>query len=363
MKLLLVVDAPGPAEFIAPVIPLLQKSYELALVAVKDSPAKILASFTPQRCDREDDAAGIWRARQPNALIAGMSSLAQGPYAVKRFTELAHAEKKPVICFQDYWANHRWPMNRAMMPHWNAVLVPDARAERYLREDGYQGTVAVTGNPSFDKFRAVDVAAERTRLRAQLKIPDSSFVILYSGTGTPQSEGEDKATFVFLAEAIRALRKAQPRIALIARPHPRDERPRRYEEYAPDLLHLDTSAVPLTDDLLPIADAIVSMYSTNLIHACYLRIPAISVLLPDAGRKRLAQIHLDDFPPNETGASIGVYENSVPRLTEIFEKLIADHSHRGFIKKIQDAQMKTFTLDHENAAERVRDAIIRLFPV
>ena len=357
MKLLVAVDAPGPAEFIAPVIPLLQQKFDLSLVTVKESPSLILKNFNPIRCDSEAGVSELYSKISPDALLLGMSSLTQGPYVVERFAEAAHREGKLIIAFQDYWANHRWPMNFKMMKYWTAVLVPDALAEQFLRDDGYAGKIFVTGNPAFDRFRNENVGAERSRLRAKFNIHNSSFIILYSGTGTPQSETADKVTFALLAEAMCLLIHEGGAPILIARPHPRDEHPTRYQEYAPDLPHLDTSRVSLSDELLPMADAVVSMYATNLIHACYLRIPAVSILLPEAGRMRLAQIHLDDFPPTTVGASIGVYENNPRALADTFTRLQNDAEYRAVLLH---AQTKFFHPESVPAFERVISAIIHL---
>src|SRR3989344_1925101 len=125
-KILIVVDAPGPAEFIAPIIPEL-KTYDTQLVTIGESPTKILSKYRPARCDSEKDAEQIYKNFSPDALLIAMSSLTTGPYVAGRFTDLAAEESRPIICFQDFWANHRWPMNFKMMPKWNAVLTIEDR--------------------------------------------------------------------------------------------------------------------------------------------------------------------------------------------------------------------------------------------
>src|SRR3989344_5558996 len=189
-KILCVVDAPGPAEFIAPVIPLF-RGIELRLVAVKGAPTEILKKFHPLRCDTEAEAEAIYQKHKPDALLVAMSSLMLGPYVNKRFTELFHESGKPIIAFQDYWANHRQPQNAIVQSYWDALLVPDALAERYVEEDGFHGNVYVTGNPAFEKFKNVKVADERKRLRKKFGISEAAKVIFYAGTGTPQSAGAD----------------------------------------------------------------------------------------------------------------------------------------------------------------------------
>lgn len=354
-KILIVVDAPGPAEFILPVVSLLKKRCEVKVVAVKDSPAKILGKYKTVRCDKEEDAEEIYKRFNPDILLVATSSLVLGPYVNNRFTELAHKDNKKIICFQDFWANHRWPMNFKMLKYWQIMLVPDKLAENYLRKDNYKGKIIITGNPSFDRFKKRNLAKERKNLKKKFKIKDDEFVILYIGQGTPQSYREDGITFKFLIKTIKSL-KEKNKIMLIARPHPRDENPDRYKKLSRGIKILDTSKILLTDDIAPMADILVSMYSTNAIHACYLRIPVISILLPNAGRKMLRKISVDDFAPNKTGASIGVYENSEKILKEKVEKILTDKKFRAAIKK---KQKKYFSLSGKLSAEKVAEAVLK----
>jgi len=350
-KILCVVDAPGPAEFIAPVIPLF-RGIELRLVAVKGAPTEILKKFHPLRCDTEAEAEAIYQKHKPDALLVAMSSLMLGPYVNKRFTELFHESGKPIIAFQDYWANHRQPQNAIVQSYWDALLVPDALAERYVEEDGFHGNVYVTGNPAFEKFKNVKVADERKRLRKKFGISEAAKVIFYAGTGTPQSAGADNRTFAIFADAIRALDKAYE-IVCIAHPHPRDEYPKRYREAAPDLPFVEIRE-GISDSFLPIADVVISMYSTSLIHACYLRIPAVSIVFPGAGKRRLQIVGLDDFPPNTFGASVGVYEESWEALGHALQDIFEKPSVRGKLRKNQE---KYFQFPEKSSAEAVRETI------
>ena len=163
-KILIVVDAPGPAEFILPVVPLLKKC-DVKVVTVKDSPMRILKKYRPIRCDKKEDAEKIYKKFNPDILLIAISSLVLGPYVNNRFTELAHKDAKKNICFQDFCANHRWPMNFKMLKYWQTMLVPDKLAENYLRKDGYEGKIIITGNPSFDRFRKRNLVKERKNLR------------------------------------------------------------------------------------------------------------------------------------------------------------------------------------------------------
>lgn len=363
MKILIVVDAPGPAEFIFPVMPLLQKNNGILLVTV-DQPTqaahKILQKYNPTSCSSEEEAEPIYQKFNPDILLVGMSSLVLGPYVNKKFAELAHADGKKIISFQDFWANHRWPMNWQMLKFCNAVLTPDEMAKNFLEQDGYEGKIIITGNPAFDKFSDINVAAERKKLRQKFNLSEKDFVILHSGTGTPQSWQEDEVTFKFLAEVIRNFRNSSipqlfnSKLIIISRPHPRDEQPNRYQKLAPDLNLLDVSSFGLTEEILPIADVVIAMYATNLIHSCYLRIPAISILLPNGGKKRLEKISLTDFPPNAVRATIGIYHQSTKELKEVLIKIINNQDYRDEIRKNQE---KFFPVSQEQHAQKIVKAI------
>lgn len=354
LKILIVVDALGPAEFIDPVIPILSKSFELRIVAVKESPAKIMKQHKPVLCNSELEAESIYKKFKPDILLVATSSLVLGPFVNNKFTELAYADKKKIVCFQDYWANHRWPMNFKMMDRWDAVITGDNLGKNFLLQDGFGGKIFVTGHPAFDKFLDVNVAKEKARLREKLKINLDAPVILHSGTGTPQSEKEDAVTFNFLAKAIREIKKEYPNLVFISRPHPRDENPSRYNQLAPDLGLLDTSSIDLTENLLPVADVVVAMYATNLIHACYLRIPAISILLPNAGKKRLEQISLTDFPPSAEGATISIYKENLSLLKETLVKSLFD---RHFLRELEEKQKQFFALGNNSSAKKVAEVL------
>lgn len=358
-KVLVVVDAPGPAEFIEFVIPILAKKCELLVVTVNtvtEAAYKVLKKYKPLRCDREEDAERIYKNFDPDILAIGTSALLLGPYVNNKFIELAHFASAKIICFQDLWANHRWPMNFKMMKYLDKVLAPDKLAEKFLLEDGYSGKIVVTGNPNFDRYIKLDKEKERRWLREKFNLQENDFVMLYVGRGTPQSLEYDEMTFKFFANAAASViwKMPEKNIVTISRPHPRDENPMRYKRYSNELKMLDTSEFPSSDDLLPIADVIVGMLSTNHLEACYLKIPAICIILPKAGKIMLEKISLVDFPPNLVGANIGVYRDNVDELKNILKKVIVD---KKFVASIQKAQAKYFPLPKTPAAKKVAKEI------
>ena len=358
------VDAPGPAEFIEMAIPLLKQKSEVEIAAVKNSPYEVLRKFKPQRCDTQAEAELLYKKFAPDLLVTAVSSLITEPlekHVLFHFTNFANADKKPIICFQDFWANHRWPVNFHLLDYWNKMLVPDDLSKRFLLEDGYKGEIVVTGNPSFDRFGELDVKKDREWLRKKFGVEKDDFVIMYLGRGTPASFWADEITFPFFAKTIKQLQEkigARRRILVILRPHPRDEDPGRYKRMAPDLPYLDASEFPSTDDLLPIADLMAGMYATNHIHACYMRIPGVVILLPNAGKKIMDKISLPDFPPNQLGATIGIYEENVELLTNTIIKIMDDENFKKEIRQNQEKYFPIPSPTQKTAAQKVAEEIL-----
>ena len=355
-KILIAVDAPGPAEFIKPVLPLLAEKAELSIVTVNTkavAPFKILEKFNPFRADTEAAAETLYNKINPDLLVVGTSSLLLGPYSIDRFTELAARDKKKIIAFQDYWANHRWPMNFKILSKWPAIMVPDELAKKFLLEDGYSGEIILTGNPSFDKIRHTNKEKDREWLRKKFSIAEDDFIILWIGRGTPQAFQYEEPSFEFFADSLREI--GNKNILLAVRPHPRDENPERYRKFTKDIRMLDTSDFPSSEELLPMADAVAGLPSTNHIFATYLRVPSITILLPESGRKMLEKISMNDFPPNSVGATIGIYKEDTKELGDIISKLKNNPAYRAELKQNQE---KYFNLPAAPAAEKVAETIL-----
>ena len=352
--ILCIADAPGPAEMLAPVIPLLGKDCEVRVVAVGTA-MSILEPLGAILCNDISAAQDVFEQSKPDLLVSAISSLAQGPYINNTFVQMGHTYGIPVISLQDIWGNHRWPQNKDIGSRINAVCVPDEFAASLWKDDGFTKDIFVTGNPAFDRFAVMDTLKERTRIRIQLGLNKNERVLLYAGQGTPYHIEQDKKTFAYVADAIRALNETMP-VTLIARPHPRAIETDYYKKYSRDINTLDTSSFAFADNLLPIADAVIAMTSTSLVHACYLRIPGVSVLLTGQGRALLAQIGLDDFPSNIMGATAGVYDDDPAALQKILEKIFTDAS---FCVRMHACQEKNFPLDG-GAARRIM-AMIKKF--
>lgn len=352
-KICCIADAPGPAEFLAPVIPLLAQDHDVSVIGIGTA-IPLLKSQGVIACDDESAVKDCYEKIAPDMLISAISSLTHGPYINNLFIEKAHQERIPIILLQDCWGNHRCNQNKNHVDRVSIVCVPDNFAASLWQEDGFKGEILVTGNPAFDRFIHYKKEEERKRIRNKLHINPDDRVIVFAGQGTPMHLDADKKTFAFIAQAIRAVSK-DIAIKLIIRHHPRAEEHDYYKEYAQGIAIIDTSFAELTEEILPAADVVISMFSTNLLHACFMRIPGVSVLLPQWGRGELGRIGLDDFPPNQMRATIGIYDDHPAILTSALEHIFSDES---FCLTIQKAQEKNFISDGK-AAQRVADVIHR----
>lgn len=351
-KILCVADAPGPAEFLLPVIPLISRENTVTTIAVGRA-ADVLVKTAPVICASEAEAEKIYEEMRPDLLVATISSLIEiGPFVNNTLIELAAKDGVPIICLQDFWANHRWPSNKKMLRHYRAVCVIDEFSKRLWEEDGFKGEIHVTGSPAFDKFADVDVASERIKLRNKFNLASEDKIIFYIGQGVPRHMNEDKKTFSFVIDAIKTL--GNPSIKIIARPHPRATETGYYKEIAAGIAMLDTSSISFTENILPLGDIVISITATNLIHCCLLRIPGVSVLLPKTGMKIMKDIGLDDFPLNTTGATVGVYEENPQKLADILRRILDDENYRLALRQNQE---KHFPLEAK-AAERVAKATL-----
>jgi hypothetical protein len=353
-KILIAVDAPGPADSVAPVVPLLQKQAEIKIVTVGPTPFARLQNFSPAPAETEEAARQIMDEFKPDLFFATTSSLVFGPFVVPALTKHAARLGTPVICLQDYWANHRHPMNSLVLKYWPIMLVQDEIGKKFLLDDHYRGKIIVTGNPALDALSEIDVPAERSKIRQALGLKDDDFLIVYIGRGTPLSAPEDEITFAFLASALRAM---QDPPVLMVRPHPRDEAPERYEHLSEGLRIIKGDAIPDVHSALCAADLVAGMDSTSHIHAIYLRIPVMCLVLPHAGRARLTKMGLADFPPNLSGASIGIYEPDKNHCARIMERVRDDE---GFRSQIRAKQIHNFPHPLPPAAQRVAREILRL---
>ncbi len=355
IKILCIADAPGPAEMMLPVLSLLKNNAEVLVLAYGKA-FEVLASSGAKEIKTVEEAVTEFENFKPDILVDAISSLTTGPYIQNTLIKKASDENVKVVCLQDIWGNHRWKHNEPSLKFSNLVCTLDEFGASLWREDNFKGEVVATGNPAFEKFKDVNVMKEGASTRARLGLSDSDKIIFYVGQGTPRAIEEDKKTFKLLTESLKLITDFPTK--LIFRPHPRAEETSYYKEYSDGLNVVDTTKIHFSESLLPVADLVVSIFATNLIHACYLRLPAMSIILPGAGSEITDILRLKDFPPNTMGATVGFYENNPEALKELIRKILTDEN---FQKSIHTAQEKNFILDSKSA-ERVAEAILNSPP-
>ncbi len=351
-KVLLVADAPGPAESIAP-LPALLASFEVSLLGTGKA-NNVFSSLSHSEVSTPEEAIEFYKQHKPDCLVAAISSLIlNGPFVNNALIECASADKIPIICIQDIWGNHRWPSNKKYLSSYAAACVLDEYAASLWKEDGFQGEIIVTGNAGFDRFASIDVLSQKEKLRAHFQVPDGAKIILYPGQGTPRALAGDKKSFQFLADALK--RCGRKDIILVYRPHPRAVETGYYQKASEGLTTLDTQEFQFTEEILPLADVVVSMYSTNLIHSCILRIPAVSLMLPGAGQETLESLNIADFPPNLAGATTPLYDEDPLLLIKTIEYSLENEEYRAVMRKNQELEFPF----RGSAAEKVAQVIKR----
>lgn len=354
LKILILADSPGPAESLAAAIPHLKEKSEVKTLAIKTA-YPILQRQGAAECSNVNEGVMLLSEFKPNLLLFGISSLTDGPCILNDIVKNAKEQNILILMFQDFWANHNYPSNLEILSYCDAICTIDEFAKQMLQESGFKNPIYIVGNPGYDKFFGLDVPQEQKKLRNKFGVPEDEKVILYAGQGTSSSKKYDKETFSLLCDALRILSRVRGNISLLIRPHPRSEDISYYEELASNIKIIPAPHDSLTDTLLPIADTIVAMFGTNLVHAVILGIPPISIILPKIKNERLSKIFLDDFPLNKTGASIGVYKKSPEILASLLEKVLFDVS---FQEELRDHQKNVIRFKPD-AAISMRDAIFK----
>lgn len=343
MKIIILADSPGTADMFKPVWPFLFTHHDCQLITTHPSATKILSQSQPIYCTDLVSAKTIYDNIKPDLVVTGISSILEEPHIINELTKIAAIDGRATIALQDYWANHRTLHNRPMLNYWRAVLVPDQLSRDYLLADNYAGEIIVTGHPGWEKCLAAEPVGAK----------DNEFVLLWAGSATPGGEAIDEESFLFLLAALATI---IPTPGLIVRPHPRDEAPARYERLAREAgVTLRPPAAGATDVLLPSADVVLATYSTSLIHAALMKIPAVSLMLPTGGQTKMQAANLSDFPLNQIGAALGVYQDNPNTLAQILIKLRDDDAYRVALRAKQEAFAATLPTQ---AARNVATAIL-----
>lgn len=181
----------------------------------------------------------------------------------------------PVVIVEDFPGNFHESRDGRL----DALCVEtEATAALHAARGVPRARIHVTGNPRYDHLRAVDVAARRAGLRAELGLGNDAVALWI---GQPDT-GDSFATLKAVLPALGAAKAT-----LLFRAHPRD---RAYTDgwYAGLLgtaggpVH-DVTAMADVVGLCCAADLVVTQFSSVAVEAGYLGTPALFVLLEHLG--------------------------------------------------------------------------------
>jgi hypothetical protein len=199
------------------------------------------AGLRPAPLDEGMDGAGAARVLAGADLLLCATSH-NGADLEKRLTAAARAAGIPSLAVLDFWSHYALRFSRgdgdlAFAP--DVVAVPDEAARAGMLAAGFapEGLV-VTGQPAFDalaEVRAGFGAERRAAVRAALGVGEGERMVLFlsqpmravfgADAGNPLFPGyTEDAVLARLAAALEgAARRRGERVALVVRPHPRED--------------------------------------------------------------------------------------------------------------------------------------------
>lgn len=213
----------------------------------------------------------------------------------------------PTVAVQDYWGGAE-TKEFADPLYWpDIVCVIDELGEEIIVDSwkGYEtiihGKVKITGQPAFDALAKIDVPATKMRVLKNLGCKENFQVILYAAQLWASAE-----TLVSLVKALNCL--PQP-VYLVVLEHPRmsDDAPKE-KKLLNKALGQFTNGIVFkkgnfsSDEWVAASDLIVSMFSTLLGTAAHLRKECLSILLPNAGEKRIKESQWPYLPFAKLGS-------------------------------------------------------------
>jgi hypothetical protein len=166
------------------------------------------------------------------------------------------------------------------------IAVEGSALRRQLIDDGVPGElVVVTGNPGLDDLHALAQYpdAARTRVRAQLGVPDGRAVVTHFRSHEdrfpkidPRTRREAQTT------VIRALRDGAPGATVVVKLHPKELDSEREIVRSIDADVIVAGTDVDANELIAASELVVGMFSTTLLQAVALDRPAVGATLwPD----------------------------------------------------------------------------------
>ena len=285
-KAWLVCKDPGGTAGILPVARCL-RAMGVSVLVVATGKAKDLVTDEDGplvRCDSLVDGLLSQVDRLPDVIVTSMCS--QG--GLGRDLTLQYKGQIPIVALQDFWGARLltdWLVARP-----DIICVNDQVGVGLVRKawpDFPSNGIRVTGFPALDKYSSPalrnGLSDQAQQLREQVGVLDDQPLVLV--TGQLQSVGE-------LFEAVvDSLNATSVPTSLMASTHPRmvEEEAKRCRQALEGFRGQQVSLPPGTpfEVAIAAADLVVAMYSTTLVEAVCLGVPAISVLFPASGQRHL----------------------------------------------------------------------------
>ncbi|MFH1366142.1 MAG: DUF354 domain-containing protein [Patescibacteria group bacterium] len=220
-------------------------------------------------------------------------------------SKLAMAKQIPVVWFADTYGVFAREKIGDLRP--NLLLVPDELEKKKAKEFGYKNIIA-SGIPFWEEFADLSLYPRREETRKKLGI-ESKRVVLLPGLNIELSRQ--------IATDVIAALKDIPNIVLLPRFHSSGP---EHKDLLKEINWVDSSAIKKTEDLIPAADLMISVFSTLGIMAAHQRKRVIDYI-PKSLMDVLEQVTKRRYwVPAESGATLGVYkkEDLVPAINYLF---------------------------------------------
>ena len=284
MDILAVVKDPGGMNTVLPVVDELKRSGAFVRLVANGKAVELLSAMNIGHVVAFSAEAIIRQFGLPKLFITSMCS---GGGVGRDLVPLLRG-KAITIAVQDFWGIRLWTdwVDRKFRPDY--LLVPDAKAKDIARiawPDFDPERIHVSGWIAFDKY--VDLYPKRAEIadgtRKVLGLLPTKPVILFCGSGN--------TTGMLLNSVVDALNHFRFDFYFVPRPHPRTKNnyPNEMIPWQEALAKFKkgTLVVDFFDQtdgvsMLAASDVVVSDFSTMLIEAAMLRVPAISLWYPES---------------------------------------------------------------------------------
>lgn len=354
----------GGAAAVVPVVEVLRAEGEVPIRSLAYRQAcdlwaqRGLLFETLDECLSLDDVSETLRRSAASLLLTGTS--VNQVMLENRFLKAAREISIPSVAVLDFWSNYTERFSDqegrlTCVPDRIAVMDEQARSDM-IAEGFDPSRLIVTGQPAFDDLiqtRMQFTGAQKCDVRAQLGISDNELFILFASqplsalygtdTANPLYPGfSEQAVLSSLVEALERIADESGRaIALVVRPHPREDR-----EWLTSVqsarIRIVISSEGGSRNVVMAADLVSGMNSVLLLEACYLGCVTVS-LQPGL---RVA----DTLPTNRLGLSHGAHRTS--EIKPVIEQLLLDTETRAAALE----RLQTFK-PTSDAAQRVAQLV------